>query len=111
MKAHCYLNDAPDNFFGFKPEHMGKLRFITTLSMDDTRDDTGALEAVFAVGNGADPESDTLWYNNYGARSFSVGDVAVIERDGVFTTYACESMGWTKYKGEPVRVIQISGST
>ena len=42
MKAHAYINEHPDNFFGFQPDHMGSLKLVTTFQMPDDRDDPTA---------------------------------------------------------------------
>ena len=98
VKTHILINEADGNFFGYKPEHADKLKYVTAFTQPDDRGDITALEMAFQVGNSADPESDVLYYN-HGVRSISVGDVILIERNGAFTGFACASLGW-----EPVDV-------
>ena len=49
-----------------------------------------ALEVVFQICNGGDPQSDVMYYSRGPFRSLSVGDV--VELDGV--RWLCESFGW-----------------
>jgi hypothetical protein len=93
VKTHIYLNDHPDHYAGFKPEHINSLTRVTGFTMPDSRSDNDALESAFQVGNGADPESDSLYYS-HGVRSISVGDVIVVERETGNVMYGCASFGW-----------------
>lgn len=105
MKAYVYLNNAEHSFFGWKPEHAGSLELGGVLTLGD-RDDWNALEDVFQVCNGADPQSEALWYI-HGNRSLSVGDVVLLERDGRQQAWSCDSTGWTALPDGVVRVFPV----
>lgn len=103
MKAHVFLNEGDDHFSGWRPTHAGDLKLGATLTFPEYDDAYAALELVFEVCNGADPESEMLWYT-HGHRSFSVGDVVVLERDGVQVPWTCDALGWTALSAGTVRV-------
>ena len=108
MKTHIYLNEGDGNFFGYVPsKHAPHLKYVTAFTQPDARDDIAALELAFQVGNGADPESDVLYYN-HGVRSISVGDVIAIERDGALTAFACASMGWEPVDPQSLPPVPVS---
>lgn len=95
MRAHVYLNNGDGNFFGYKPEHLESLHRGAVLTMPEYPDPIQALELVFQVCNGADPQSEVLWYM-HGNRSLSVGDVVALEIDGCLEAWSCDSMGWSR---------------
>jgi hypothetical protein len=99
VKAVPLLNDEPGHFDGYLPEHAPKLRTTRTLRTAAT-DDFAALETVFQVCNGADPQSDVNWYV-YGYRSLSVGDVVQLADDDGSNprAYACARYGWDALPG------------
>lgn len=101
MKAYVYTNDGEDNFFGYKSEHAGSLHLGAILDPPDSEDPIHTLETIFAVCNGADPQSDVLWYM-HGNRSLSVGDVIAFEIDGCLEAWSCDSMGWSRIPDFPL---------
>lgn len=103
MKAYVYLNNGDLHFDGWQPAHAGSIELAAVLTFPEYDDAHAALELVFQVCNGADPQSEALWYV-HGHRSFSVGDVVLLERDGAQTAWACDSFGWTSLPAETVRV-------
>lgn len=106
MKAYVYLNNAEHSFSGWKPEHAGQLDMRGVLEFSDYDDAHQALELVFQVCNGADPQSDVLWYD-HGNRSLSVGDVVLLDRDGAQQAWSCDSTGWTLLPAGTVQVLEV----
>lgn len=107
MKAYVHLNNAEHSFFGWKPEHAGSLDMGGVLTFSDNHTDHAALELVFQVCNGADPQSEALWYI-HGNRSLSVGDVVLLDRAGAQQAWSCDSLGWTPLPDGVVKVVEVS---
>ena len=96
LTATVYLNDGPDNFFGFsRTAHLRQAaQFDLTLSehLHGRHLAKAALEVIFEQLNIDVPEHEwATAYRHAGNRSFSVGDVAVVGE----TAFACDPVGWT----------------
>lgn len=105
-QVKVYLNEGPDNYFGFSNEFANdpRLRLAAAFTLPLRSDDTETplselavrrrLEYVFEQLNiGGDLVEATPWTERYrleGNRSLSVGDVVVIGE----TAWSCEHAGW-----------------
>jgi hypothetical protein len=87
---------------------MCELKPAVELKFPDYDDDIDALELVFQVCNGGDPQSDVIWYD-HGLRSLSVGDVVVLMTDDYQDqrTYTCDASGWTRLAGAPLHIFPV----
>lgn len=106
VQVKVYLNEGPDNYFGFKNEFANepRLRLAAAFTLPMRGDDTETplsehavrrhLEYVFEQLNiGGDLVEATRWTERYrveGNRSLSVGDVVVIGE----TAWTVASAGW-----------------
>lgn len=98
-----YLNDGPNQFFGFDPAGPARLRQVSRFDVELAAQvpaehiTAGLLEVVFEQLNIEGPEHQ--WardYRTHGYRSLSVGDVVVVGE----TAWACAPVGWQRLDTE-----------